>query len=349
MKAAVYHAPGDVRVDEVPDARLARPTDALVRVTRAAICGSDLLFFRGRSRIYEPGYRVGHEFIGIVEEVGSEVRTVRSGDLVAAPDIYADGTYCEYCSAGNPFRVREERPAVRREPGDGGQGEAIRVPQADGTLVKLPASVASDEAKLKTALLLTDVMSTGNHGAVCAQSRPGVTAVVIGDGAVGLCGVLAAKRLGAERIIAVGHHPDRLEVARSFGATDLVDSHSPNVAAEIVEMTSGGAQSVVEAVGSNDSLNLAFAVARPGGAVGWVGVPFFDKVDWFAVYQKNVRVTGGMAPARRYLGELLPEVEAGRLDGSRLLDLTVDLDDIADGYRAMDERRAIKVMVEIAA
>ncbi len=346
MKAAVYHAPGDVRVDEVPDARLVEPTDALVRVTRAAICGSDLLFFRGRSRIYEPGYRVGHEFIGIVEEVGSEVRTVRPGDLVAAPDIYADGT-CEYCLAG--IHSACASGGVWARTGDGGQGEAIRVPQADGTLVKLPASVASDEAKLKTALLLTDVMSTGNHGAVCAETRPGVTAVVIGDGAVGLCGVLAAKRLGAERIIAVGHHPDRLEVARSFGATDLVDSHSPDVAAEIVELTSGGAQSVVEAVGSNDSLNLAFAVARPGGAVGWVGVPFFDKVDWFAVYKKNVRVTGGMAPARRYLGELLPEVEAGRLDGSRLLDLTVDLDDIADGYRAMDERRAIKVMVEIAA
>ena len=345
MKVAVYHGPGDVRIDDVPDAALREPTDALVRVTRAGICGSDLWFYRGQSRIYEPGYRVGHEFMGVVEEVGSEVRHVHEGDLVVAPDAYSDGT-CEFCSAGlHPSCVNG---GVWGRLGDGGQGEAVRVPQADGTLVRVPDAVADDDAKLKSTLLLTDVMATGNHAAVCAGVGPGKTAVVIGDGAVGLCGVLAAARHGAERIVAVGHHEGRLALARRFGATDVVDSGAEDAAARVIDMTDGGAPCVLEAVGTNESFNLAIASARPGGTVGWVGIPHFDSPDWFAVYRKNLGIAGGMAPARAYLPELLADVEAGRLDGSPILDLTVDLERIQDGYRAMNERRAIKVFVEVS-
>jgi threonine dehydrogenase-like Zn-dependent dehydrogenase len=208
--------------------------------------------------------------------------------------------------------------------------------------------VEADEAKLKTALLLTDVMATGNHAAVSARVRPGTTAVVVGDGAVGLCAVVAARRHGAERIVAVGHHEGRLELARRLGATHTVDSHSADAVGEVLELTGGGAPCVLEAVGAKESLRLAVALARPGATVGWVGVPFFDGPDWFEVYRKNLTLAGGMAPARAHLPGLLAEVEDGTLDGSAILDLTVDLDRIADGYRAMDERRAIKVLVRIA-
>lgn len=345
MRAAVYHGPGDVRVDEVPDATLRDPTDALVRITRAGICGSDLWFYRGLSRIYEPGYRVGHEFLGIVEEVGTQVRDIRPGDFVVAPDAYSDGT-CEFCRAGlHPSCLRG---GVWGRESDGGQGEAIRVPQADGTLVRLSDAVANDEAKMKSALLLTDVMATGNHAAVCAGVGPGSTAVVVGDGAVGLCAVLCARRLGAERVVAVGHHEQRLDIARRFGATDVVDSHGSDVAGQIAELTDGGAPCVLEAVGMNESLNLAVAVARPGATIGWVGIPHFDDLDWIGVYRKNLRLAGGMAPARAYLPDLLAGVESGTLDGSPILDMTVDLDGIADGYSAMNERRAIKVLVEVS-
>lgn len=345
MKATVYHGPGDVRVEAVPDARLVEPTDAVVRVTIAGICGSDLWFWRGQSRIYEPGFRVGHEFVGVVDEVGSEVRNVKPGDLVVAPDVYSDGT-CEFCTEGLTTSCLHGGYWGRTA--DGGQGEAVRVPQADGTLVKVPASVAADEAKLKTTLLLTDVMATGNHAAVSGRVRPGATTVVVGDGAVGLCAVLGARRHGAERIIAVGHHEGRLALAKDFGATDLIDSHAADAKEQILELTGGGAPCVLEAVGSNDSFNFATSVARPGGTVGWVGVPFFDKADWFTVYAKNLTLAGGIAPARHYLPQLLADVEAGRLDGSAILDLSVDLDSIADGYRAMDERTAVKVVVRVS-
>jgi threonine dehydrogenase-like Zn-dependent dehydrogenase len=289
--------------------------------------------------------RVGHEFLGIVDEVGSEVRNIRAGDHVIVPDVYSDGT-CEFCRQGLTTSCLHGGNWGRW--GDGGQGEAVRVPQADGTLVKLPEAVEADEAKLKTALLLTDVMATGNHAAVSACVRPGTTAVVVGDGAVGLCAVIAARRHGAERIVAVGHHAGRLELARRLGATDVVDSHSEGAVEEILELTAGGAPCVLEAVGAKDTLKLAVAAARPGGTVGWVGVPFFESPDWFEVYKKNLAIAGGMAPARAYLPDLLGEVEDGTLDGSAILDLTVDLDGIADGYRAMDERRAIKVLVRVA-
>ena len=345
MKATIYHGPGDVRVEEVPDAALREPNDAVVRVTRAGICGSDLWFFRGQSLIYKPGYRVGHEFLGIVEEVGPEVRDFRPGDLVVAPDAYSDGT-CEFCLEG--LHSSCLHGGVWAREGDGGQGEAVRVPQADGTLVGLSEAVADDEAKLKTALLLTDVMATGHHAAICAGVGPGSTAVVVGDGAVGLCGVLTARRLGAERIVAVGHHDGRLEVARRFGATDTVDAAAPDAVERVLDLTGGGAPSVLEAVGTNESFAFAVQVARPGGSVGWVGVPHFGTPDWIGIYKKNLHIAGGMAPARAYLPDLLRDVEAGTLDGSAVLDLTVDLDTILDGYRAMDDRRAIKVFVEVA-
>jgi alcohol dehydrogenase len=345
VRATIYHGPGDVRVEDVPDAAIREPTDAVVRVTRAGICGSDLWFFRGQSLIYKPGYRVGHEFLGVVEDIGSAVRAFRKGDLVVAPDAYSDGT-CEFCLDG--LHSSCLHGGVWAREGDGGQGEAVRVPQADGTLVRLPDAIVEDDARLRSALLLTDVMATGHHAAVCAQVEPGSTVVVVGDGAVGLCAVLAARRLGAERVIAVGHHERRLAVAEDFGATDLVDSAEPDAAERVLELTRGGAPSVLEAVGTNESFNFAAAVARPGGAIGWVGVPHFEKPDWIGIYKKNLRIAGGMAPARAYLPELLRDVETGELDGSAVLDMTVDLDTISDGYRAMDERRAIKVFVEIS-
>lgn len=344
MKAAVYHGPRDIRVEDVPDAALREPTDALVRVTHACICGSDLWPYRGELEIYGRPGRTGHEFMGVVEEVGSEVRTLRPGQRVIAPFAYSDGT-CDRCHAGLQTSCRTGGYWGGRA--DGGQGEAVRAPLADGTLVALPDEVDLTDPRLAAALAtLTDVMGTGHHGALSAGVGPGVTVAVVGDGAVGLCAVLAARRLGAERIISLGHHEDRLAIARRFGATDVITDRGSEAVARLREMTGGGVEHVIECVGTAGSFATAIGAAVPGGTVGHVGVPA-EPVGLLDVHQRNVRLVGGVAPVRAYIPELLADVLSGALDPSPVLDSTVDLAGVPGGYAAMDERRSIKVLVEV--
>ena len=345
MRATVFHGPGDVRVEDVPDPRVEEPTDAVVRVMYACVCGSDLWFYRGIDA-WEPGWRTGHEFMGVVDAVGSSVTTVRPGDVVLAPFSYSDGT-CEYCRKGVHTSC-ENGGYWGGASGDGGQGEAVRVPLADGTLVPVPPEVAGDAGLLRAAVPLTDVMSTGHHAAVAAGVRPGSTVAVVGDGAVGLCGVLAAKRHGAGRILALGHHEDRLAIARRFGATDVVTSRGDEAVAAVADATRGGAECVLECVGAQASMDLAVGIARPGGTVGYVGVPAqVEAVDVGSLFRNNVALRGGVAPARAYIPELLRDVAAGTLDPSPVLDLTVSLEEVPDGYRAMDSRTAIKALVAV--
>jgi len=345
VRATVYHGTRDVRVEEVPDATLRGPTDALVRVTHAGICGSDLWPYRGEVLIYGENGRMGHEFMGVVEAVGAEVRTLRPGDRVIAPFAFSDGV-CEFCSAG--LHTSCVRGGYWGGANDGGQAEAVRVPLADGTLVKLPDDVDLSDAGLATALTaLTDVMGTGHHAAVSAGAEAGATAVVVGDGAVGLCGVLAASRLGAERIIVMGRHDARLEVARRFGATDEVRERGDEGVARVRELTGGGAPHVLECVGTAQARRTAIAVCRPGGTVGHVGFPV-EPVTLGDLYNRNIAMRGGVAPVRAYIPELMEDVLAGRLDPSPVLDLSVPLDEVPQGYAAMDERRAIKALVRVS-
>jgi threonine dehydrogenase-like Zn-dependent dehydrogenase len=336
------YAAHDVRVETVPDAHLVEPTDALVRVTRAAICGSDLWPYNGMEPS-ESGRRMGHEFVGVVEEAGPEVRTMKEGDLVVAPFLVSDGT-CEFCRAGlQSACLHGSRYGA--EGVDGGQGEAVRVPLADGTLVVVP--VDEDDALMPSLLTLTDVMSTGHHAAVCAQVGPGKAVAVVGDGAVGLCGVIAARRLGAEQVIILGRHPDRIALAREFGATDVVSERGEEGAERVRELTGGlGAHSVLECVGHGESTETALRAVRRGGAVGRVGLPQNHAIpqaveSFFA----NVTIAGGPAPARAYIPELLPDVLEGRIEPGRVFDRAGGLDDVPDGYRAMNDREAIKVMI----
>ena len=343
MKASIFHGTRDVRVEEVPDAGLRDPGDALVRVTRAAICGSDLWFYRGISK-WESGWRTGHEFMGVVEAVGTEVTSIRKGDTVIAPFAFSDGT-CDFCLQGLQTSCRHG--GYWGSTNDGGQAEAVRVPHADGTLVALPDG--DHQAILASLLPLTDVLPTGHHAAVSAGVGPGSVAAVVGDGAVGLCAVIAARRLGAERVIALGHNRARLDLALRLGATEAHDSADDGVAELIIESTGGGVPHVLEAVGAQSSLDLALAVARPGGRVGVVGVPNgVEKLDIRRMFGANIAVTGGVAPARRYIPELLADVLAGVVDPSPVLDRTVDLEGVPEGYRAMDAREAVKVMVRVS-
>ena len=344
MRATVFHGTRDVRVEEVPDATLREPTDVVVRVTHACICGSDLWPYRGELLIYGEHGRTGHEFMGVVEDVGAEVRTLRKGDRVIAPFAFSDGV-CEFCSGG--LHTSCVRGGYWGAQNDGGQGEAVRVPWADGTLVKLPGEVDLSDSRLAAAIAtLTDVMCTGHHAAVSAGVGPGATAVVVGDGAVGLCGVLAAKRLGAERIIVMGRHDDRLAVARTFGATDEVRERGAEGIARVHELTRGGAPHVLECVGTVQATETAVGACRPGGTVGHVGVPA-EPISLMDVYGRNITLRGGVAPARAYQPALLADVLAGVIDPSPVLDVTVGLDGVPGGYAAMDERRAIKVLVEL--
>ncbi|MDP9426173.1 MAG: zinc-dependent alcohol dehydrogenase family protein [Actinomycetota bacterium] len=345
MRATVFHAPGDVRVENVPDPRVESPTDAVVRVTHACVCGSDLWFYRGISQ-WEEGYRCGHEWMGVVEDVGSEVRTVKPGDRVLSPFAFSDGD-CEYCRKGLHTSCVHGGFWGGAD-SDGGQGEVVRAPLADGTLVKVPEDVGDDETILKSLLPLTDVMGTGHHAAISAGVRAGGTAAVVGDGAVGLCGVLAARRLGAERIIVLGHREARLEVARGFGATDVVSARDEAAIEEVMEMTGGGVEAVLECVGVKSSMDTAIGIARPGGAVGFVGVPQgSEELNLGRMFVSNISLHGGVAPVRAYIPELMDDVLAGSLDPSPVFDLTVGLDGVPEGYAAMNERRAIKAMVKV--
>jgi len=346
MRAAVFHGPGEIRIDPVSDPRIQQPTDAIVRITHTAICGSDLWFYRGQQP-YEPGWRTGHEPMGVVEEVGSEVRHVKPGDLVMAGFAFSDGT-CEFCRKG--LQTSCAHGGFWAQEMDGAQGEAVRAPFADGTLVPIPEGARGDDRLLTALFPLTDVMGTGHHAAVCAGVEKGATCVVVGDGAVGLCAVLAARRIGAERIIAVGHHEGRLEKARAFGATDIVASRGEDAVREILEMTKGGCEHVLECVGAASSMSLSIQVARPGGTIGYVGVPHgpaAEGLDVMGLFFPNLTLRGGPAPVRAYMEELMDDVLSGTLDPSPVFDMTVDLDGVPDGYAAMDQRRALKVLVKI--
>jgi threonine dehydrogenase-like Zn-dependent dehydrogenase len=343
MRATLMYGAGDVRVETVPDATLVEPTDALVRVTRAAICGSDLWPY-GSMQPTGRGQRMGHEFIGVVESAGADVRTMKGGDHVVAPFLISDGT-CEFCRAGlHTSCVHGGRYGYNGV--DGGQGEAVRVPWADGTLVVLPREI--DDAVMPSVVALTDVMSTGHHAALAAKVGPGKTVAVVGDGAVGLCGVIAARRLGAEQIILLGRHADRVALGREFGATDVVSERGEEAVERVRELTDGsGVDCSLECVGLGESMLTALRVARPGGAVGRVGVPQEATIPaGVETFFHNLTIAGGPAPARAYIEGLLPDVLEGRIRPGRVFDRVVPLDGVPDGYKAMNDRESIKVLIE---
>jgi threonine dehydrogenase-like Zn-dependent dehydrogenase len=346
MRATVIHGTGDVRVEDVPDPRILHPADALVRVTASCVCGSDLWPYRaydGRSP-----RRIGHEFVGVVEEVGPEVTTLAPGQFVIAPFVVSDGTCVNCrrglqtsCLGGGGWGWKDAQGL----PVDGGQGERVRVPVADGTLVATPEP--PDEALVPDLLTLSDVMGTGHHAALSAGVTKGSSVVVVGDGAVGLCGVLASRRLGAERIVIMSRHPARQALARHFGATDVVTARGDVGAAEARELLDGlGADAVLECVGTGQSMRQAFGVARPGGTVGFVGMPQDDvELNLPRMFRRNVGLAGGVAPVRAYLPELLAEVLDGSIDPGRVFDLELPLEQAPDAYTAMAGRTAIKALL----
>jgi threonine dehydrogenase-like Zn-dependent dehydrogenase len=334
---------GDVRVETVPDPKLLQPTDAIVRVVRACVCGSDLHPYHSMPAS-EQGKPMGHEFIGVVEELGSTVSGLGVGDLVVAPFAWADNT-CEFCREGLHTSCPNGGFYGAGDVG-GGQAEAVRVPQAAGSLVKLP--VGEDSALLPSLLTLSDVFGTGYHAAVKAGVNERTTVTVIGDGAVGLMAVLSAKRLGAERIILMGRHTVRTDLGREFGATDVVAERGEEGIARVRELTGGhGTHAVLEAVGHRPAYDMAVGVVRPGGVISRVGVPQYEEapVGFGSLFGPNVTLTGGPAPVRAYIEQLLPDVLDGTVEPGKVFDRTVGLDDVPDGYRAMDERTALKVLV----
>ncbi|MPY33235.1 zinc-binding dehydrogenase [Streptomyces adustus] len=338
----MYEA-GDVRVEDAPDPVIEQPTDAVVRVVRSCVCGSDLHPYHNLAAADGPA-PIGHEFIGVVEELGSEVSGLDRGDLVVSPFAFADNT-CAYCREG--LHTSCPNGGWYGNGGVGGaQAEAVRVPQAQGTLVKLPAGV--DEGLLPSLLTLADVYGTGYHAAFRAGVEPGDSVTVIGDGAVGLLAVLSAGELGAERIILMGRHKDRTDLGRFFGATDVVAERGEEGIARVREMTGGhGTRAVLEAVGHLPAYETAVGVVRPGGVISRVGVPQYEDapVGFGSLFGPNVSLTGGPAPVRAYIDALLPAVLDGSLEPGRVFDRTVTLDEVPDGYRAMDRREALKVMI----
>ena len=341
MRATIMPGVHDVRIDNVPDAAIQEPTDAVIRITRACICGSDLWPYNGGPNV--EGQRMGHEAIGVVEDVGGDVRTIRRGQVVIMPFANSDGT-CLFCEEGLQTAC-VHRDFFGNGTLDGAQAEAMRIPMADGTLYAI--DVAEDDVLMPSLLTLSDVMGTGHHAAVTARVRPGGTVAVVGDGAVGVCGVLAAKRLGAEQIIILGRHPDRLALAKEFGATDVVSERGEEGIARVRDLTVGyGVQSVLECVGTEQAMDTSMGIVRPGGAVGRVGVPHYAAITGAQqMFYDNVIVAGGPAPTRAYIDELLPEVLDGVIEPGRVFDRTVDLDGVPDGYRAMNDREALKVLI----
>jgi threonine dehydrogenase-like Zn-dependent dehydrogenase len=336
MRGAVIHAPGDVRFETLDDPRILKPTDALIRTAVTCVCGSDLWPWRGADAI-DGAHQMGHEYVGFVEEVGSEVTAVRPGQFVVGSFATSDNT-CPHCRAG--FQSN----CVNREFMSTCQAEYVRIPNAQGTLVA--TEEVPDEEFWPGLPAVSDVMGTGWWAADAAGVTPGSTAVVVGDGAVGLCAVIAAKELGAERIVAMSRHEPRQRLAREFGATDIVTERGDEGVARIGELTGGvGADAVLECVGTAESMRQALRSARPGGGVGFVGVPHGVAVDGQELFSSHVGLRGGPAPVRRYLPDLIDRVLTRRIDPGRVFDLTLPLEQVAEGYRAMDERRAIKTLL----
>ncbi|WP_374928782.1 zinc-dependent alcohol dehydrogenase family protein [Kytococcus sedentarius] len=349
MKATVIHAPGDVRLTEVPDPRVVLPTDAVVRVVASCVCGSDLWPYRGANPVDEPR-RIGHEFVGVVEEVGTEVGGLRAGQFVIAPFVWSCGQ-CQACRWGVQTSCADGGgwggPDRDGHFVDGGQGEAVRVPRAEGTLVPVDGIDDSvDERLLASLLTCSDVMGTGWHAALGAGVQPGETVAVVGDGAVGLCAVLAARLQGAERVIAMSRYPSRQAVAREFGATDVVEARGDEGVEALRELTDGwGADRVLECVGTHDAMLQAIRSTRPSGSVGYVGVPHGIELPIELMFRRNVNLGGGVAPAREYAPMLRDRVLAGEIEPGKVFDAVMPLADVAQAYTAMDERTAIKVML----
>jgi threonine dehydrogenase-like Zn-dependent dehydrogenase len=347
MLATVIHAARDIRVEEVPDPVLSTGGDAIVRVVAACVCGSDLWPYRGITPT-NAAHRIGHEFVGVVEAIGSDVARIAVGDFVIAPFYVCDNT-CINCRNGvstsclhGGWWGSEDRLGGFA---DGGQGERVRVPLADGTLVPVPGPIS--DAQVPGLLSLSDVMGTGHHAAVSAGVQAGESVAVVGDGAVGLCAVIAARRLGATTIIAMSRHSERQELARLFGATHIVAERGDIGVTAVHELTHGiGADRVLECVGTKESMDQAIRSTRPGGMVGYVGVPNGGpELPVRTLFNRNVGVNGGVAPVRGYIEELLPDVRSGVIEPGRVFDLELPLRDAADAYAAMDERRAIKVLL----
>lgn len=337
MRATTIHAARDIRLSDVPDPKIEADTDAIVRVVAGCICGSDLWPYRGENPV-TAGETIGHECVGVVEEVGRAVTSFRPGDFVIVPFDHCDNT-CAHCLAGMQS-VCDNLGFTAS-----GQAEYTRVNQAEGSLIKTDGM--PDASLIPSLLTLSDVMATGWHAAIAAGVTKGSTAVVVGDGAVGLCGVIAAAQLGAERVIAMSRHESRQKIASAFGATDIVAERGKEGAARIADLTDGiGADAVLECVGTDESMKTAFRIARPGATVGFVGVPHGVELPVRAMFQRNVGLAGGMAPVRQYLPELLDLVTSGAINPGLVFDLTLPLDEVAEGYRAMDERRAIKVLLQ---
>jgi threonine dehydrogenase-like Zn-dependent dehydrogenase len=336
MRSTVIYAPGDIRLEERPDPGIVRTTDAIVRTVATCVCGSDLWRYRGIADVPEPT-PIGHEYVGVVEAVGADVTTVKPGDFVVGGFLTSDNT-CVLCQAG------AHANCLHGTGYDGCQAELIRIQNADGTLIATPEP--PDDKKVPDILALSDVAATGWHAAVSAGVRPGNTVVVVGDGAVGLSGVLAAAQLGAERIIAMSRHEDRQRIAREFGATDIIAERGDDGVERVKDLTRGvGADAVLECVGTHDSVLQALRSARPGGMVGWVGVPHVTDLPQEHMFWKNVGLRGGPAPVRAYLPDLLDRVWNGRIEPGKVFDLTLPLDEVAEAYAAMDERRAIKTLL----
>lgn len=347
MRATVLHAPGDIRLDDVAMPQLLADTDAVVKVVASCVCGSDLWPYRGINEV-NSATRIGHEFVGIVEQIGSSVAKIKVGDFVIAPFMFSDNT-CALCVRGvhtsckvGGFWGNDDRDGKLV---DGGQGEVVRVPFADGTLVATPSQ--PDQAMVAHLLTLSDVFPTGHHAAIAAGVTAGSTVAVVGDGAVGLSAVLAAKRLGAGKIVAMSRHEDRQNVARSFGADEIIAERGRAGAKSVREMFDGiGADFVLECVGTKDSMDQAVQSVRPGGRIGYVGVPHDVELNIPNLFARNIGIGGGIAPARNYIEELLPDVLNGTVTPGDVFDLKVPLDKVPDAYKAMDERTAIKSMLE---
>jgi threonine dehydrogenase-like Zn-dependent dehydrogenase len=346
MRATVMYGAGDVRVEEVPDSVIKLPTDALVRVTASCICGSDLWPY-GSMKPEDGPARMGHEFIGIVEDTGSEVTALKRGDLVVAPFAISDNT-CDLCREGlHTSCTHPQATFFDGLPDEGGQAEAVRVPLADGTLVKLP--VGADSALMPSLLTLSDVFGTGYHAAVAGGVTPRTRVTVIGDGAVGLLAVLSAKRLGAEQIILMGRHRARTDLGREFGATDVVSARGEEGIEAVRELTGGhGTHVVLEAVGTMPAYRQALGVVRPGGVVSRVGVPQYEDapIGMGGLFRHNIRLAGGPAPVRAYIEELMPDILNGTIEPGKVFDATTDLDGVPAGYQDMADRKSLKVLIK---
>ncbi|MFD6275129.1 zinc-dependent alcohol dehydrogenase family protein [Streptomyces sp. NPDC060209] len=342
MRATLLYAADDVRVENVADPKIQNPTDAVVRIVLSCICGSDLWPYKSLPPTDRPRH-MGHEFLGVVEETGSEVRRFKRGDVVVVPFVYSDNT-CAYCREGlQTSCVHGGSWGVNGV--DGGQGQAARIPYADGTLVGLP--VGEDSELLPDLLTLSDILCTGYHAARTAGVGRGDSVTVVGDGAVGLAAVISARLLGADRIILMGRHTKRTDLGRDFGATDVVAERGDEGIARVRDLTGGeGTRKVLECVGLQDALVQSFGVVRAGGTISRVGAPQFTDVPFgFGDFMRNITLTGGVAPARAYIEELMPHVLDGSIRPGRVFDRTLGLEDIAEGYRAMNDREALKVLI----